>query len=278
MHNTIKKSIIVSLLFILNCLFIFGQEKSIDILYLKNGGVIKGIVIEHIPFSTIKIQTFDGSIMVYKTNECDSIKKEFIYSNQEAAKIRRNTIPTKFSKNCYYNLILESSTFLGKSKYDRTYYIEGESLIAFSGINIINGIQLHKKSFVGIGTGLNFHLYDAVIEPEFFLSFPVFLDFRYYLLNKKTQPYFNTSAGVVIPLSFISGFDKLYYYFINPSIGVKAKISSRNSINISLGYTFLFNKATLQTYNIGNPPHYDYMDHEVYNNINGFNLKIGFTF
>jgi len=272
------KKIFLTFLLTLSCILAIGQEKSIDILYLKNGGVIKGIVLEHIPFNTIKIETFDGSIIVYKTSECDSIKKEMIYSNKEAAKIRRNTTPVKFSKNCYYNLILESTTFLGKSKFERDYFIKGQGLIAFSGINIINGIQFHKKYFAGIGTGLNFHMYDAVIEPNFFFSLPVFFDFRYYLLDTKSQPYINFNAGAVLPVSFMNDTDSPYYYFISPSLGAKVMMNARNSINISLGYTYFFNKVTLQTYNVGNAPHYDYMDHVVNNNINGINLKIGFTF
>ena len=80
------------------------------------------------------------------------------------------------------------------------------------------------------------------------------------------------------PFYFIAGVNERYYYFINPSMGVKTNVSLRNSINLSLGYLFSFNKVILQTYNIGNAPHYDYMDHEVYNQINGINLKIGFTF
>lgn len=76
---------IITQILILNGNVIFGQEKSVDILYLKTGNAVRGQILEHIPSQTIKIQTSDGSIMVYKTSECDSIKKETVYPNNEKA-------------------------------------------------------------------------------------------------------------------------------------------------------------------------------------------------
>ena len=44
--------------------------------YLKNGGVVKGTVTEQIPGVQIKLQTNDGNIFVYKTNEIEKITTE----------------------------------------------------------------------------------------------------------------------------------------------------------------------------------------------------------
>lgn len=54
------------------------EDKSeyVDIVYLKNGSIIRGIVIEQIPNVSIKIQTKDGSIFVYKMEEVEKITKE----------------------------------------------------------------------------------------------------------------------------------------------------------------------------------------------------------
>ena len=46
-----------------------------DVVFLKNGSIIKGTVVEMIPDQTIKIQTADGSIFVYQMNEVDRIQK-----------------------------------------------------------------------------------------------------------------------------------------------------------------------------------------------------------
>ncbi len=47
-----------------------------DVVYLKNGSRIKGILIEQIPNKSIKIQTKDGSVFHYNMDEIDKITKE----------------------------------------------------------------------------------------------------------------------------------------------------------------------------------------------------------
>jgi len=47
-----------------------------DFVYLKNGSIIKGTVIETIPDSTVKIQTDEGRSYVYRMTEVDKITKE----------------------------------------------------------------------------------------------------------------------------------------------------------------------------------------------------------
>lgn len=53
-----------------------NKSDYIDVVYLKNGGVIKGMIIEQTPNVQIKIQTKDGSIFVYKFDEIEKITKE----------------------------------------------------------------------------------------------------------------------------------------------------------------------------------------------------------
>jgi len=43
-----------------------SDGKMVDVVYLKNGSVITGSIIEQIPNETIKIQTRDGSVFVYQ--------------------------------------------------------------------------------------------------------------------------------------------------------------------------------------------------------------------
>lgn len=52
------------------------EVTSIDIVYLKNGSVIKCTILEQIVGETIKIETSDGSIFVYKMEEVLKITKE----------------------------------------------------------------------------------------------------------------------------------------------------------------------------------------------------------
>lgn len=47
-----------------------------DVVYLKNGGMIRGIIIEQVPGTSLKIQTRDGSVFVYRMDEIERITRE----------------------------------------------------------------------------------------------------------------------------------------------------------------------------------------------------------
>ena len=47
-----------------------------DVVYLKNGSIIRGVIIEQIPGNSLKIQTPGGSVFVYKMSEVLKIAKE----------------------------------------------------------------------------------------------------------------------------------------------------------------------------------------------------------
>jgi len=53
-----------------------SQQEYEEVVYLKNGSIIKGTIIEQVPDVSIKIQTKDGNIFVYKMEEIDRITKE----------------------------------------------------------------------------------------------------------------------------------------------------------------------------------------------------------
>lgn len=53
----------------------FAEEYQ-ETLYLKNGSVIKGVVIEQIPGVSLKMQTNDGSIFAYKMEDVERLPKK----------------------------------------------------------------------------------------------------------------------------------------------------------------------------------------------------------
>jgi hypothetical protein len=62
--------------FLLISFFAFGQEAMIDVVYLKDGSIIRGLIIEQVPTKSIKIQTRDGSVFVYQIDTIEKITKE----------------------------------------------------------------------------------------------------------------------------------------------------------------------------------------------------------
>jgi TM2 domain-containing membrane protein YozV len=56
-----------------------------DVVYLKNGGVIRGVIIEQIPLEKLRIRTADGSIFVYQMSEIERITREAPFSTPAVA-------------------------------------------------------------------------------------------------------------------------------------------------------------------------------------------------
>ena len=80
MRNYIRL-ILLAAVILLSVTALVAQTK--DIVYLKNGSVIKGMILEMIPEKTIKIQTADGNIFVYNMSEVEKISKEVAPSISE---------------------------------------------------------------------------------------------------------------------------------------------------------------------------------------------------
>jgi hypothetical protein len=70
-----KITLLLSVLFI--SVAIYAQQNNmIDVVYLKNGSILRGIIIEQVPNESIKLQTSDGNIFVYQTDEILKITKD----------------------------------------------------------------------------------------------------------------------------------------------------------------------------------------------------------
>lgn len=70
------------LLFVLVSLMLMGAaamaQNYRDVVYLKNGSIIKGVVLEQVTGGDIKIQTADGSLFVYPSDQVIKVVKEVV--------------------------------------------------------------------------------------------------------------------------------------------------------------------------------------------------------
>lgn len=81
LSNILLRSTFVVLSLVIFLLLIFPslgitQGNMQDVVYLNNGSIIKGIIIEQVPNKSIKIQTKDGSIFFYRLDEIQKLTKE----------------------------------------------------------------------------------------------------------------------------------------------------------------------------------------------------------
>lgn len=71
------KSIALILIFFMCITGVNAQMQQLEeVVYLKNGSVVRGVIIEQVPNERIRIQTRDGNVFVYTYNEIEKITKE----------------------------------------------------------------------------------------------------------------------------------------------------------------------------------------------------------
>jgi len=60
------------------CTDLVAQQNYQDVVYLRNGSIIRGIIIEQIIGKSLKIQTAENNVFVYSLDEVEKITKEQI--------------------------------------------------------------------------------------------------------------------------------------------------------------------------------------------------------
>jgi hypothetical protein len=217
------KSLILTLLLLLS-FDLSAQNGWQDVVYLKNGSKIKGMITEFVPNVSYTITTSDGSIFVCNIADIVKITKEQVISSTVPAKPDSlRVIPTpfeypgsqEFTKG--YRGIVELGYGLKSGKYG----------LDVTNFNFVNGYQLTEKMFVGVGTGIKYFT-----ESEMTLI-PLYADFKYSFLNQKVSPMFGFSAGFSFNPN--SGFEGEGFLF-NPSLGTQIKGKNNMRYNISLNY------------------------------------------
>ena len=177
-----------------------------ELVYLKNGSIIKGIVIEQVPSGSMKVQTSDGSIFVYPMSEVERIVKEYSEKENEANSAKTLRIGYKWFLECGYLL-------------DNENYNHIEAVTS-------HGYQFSPYLYIGGGLG-----YESFID---ILSMPMFANVRLTPLNKAVTPYLDVKLGYALQLT-TSGYDGGGLFF-SPTIGCRIGVSKKSGISFGLGY------------------------------------------
>ncbi len=214
MKNINFKKAVLILFLLFGTMLSYGQEGYEEVVYLKNGSVIRGVIIEQIPNVSIKIETADRNIFVYKMEEIEKITKERI-----PEQFRNNKKPVNQGRglSAGYKGIVDIGYDIGVGDY-------GVDRIR---LNIINGYQFNPYFSMGFGLGVRYY-YDAEAA-----LMPFFADFRANFIDNSVSPYFSLGFGYSFDLTdYFEGVGIL----LNPTIGVSFKVSDKTALNIGVGY------------------------------------------
>ena len=158
-----KKHLIIYTILIFNLLPLSAQ-KSKDVLYLKNGSMIYGKLLE-VTDNQYKIQTSDGSI--------------FIYSLPEVEKFVNETATFDGRKKNGFGFNLEAGFLVGSQS--------NEYPAPFS-FNCLIGYTTNSKNLISLGSGVEF-----IGRPYT----PLFLEYKYSIYDRKTTPFLFVRAGTL---------------------------------------------------------------------------------
>ncbi len=217
------KKLITLILFTFISTLVFAQNNYQDVVYLKNGSVIRGIMIEQIPNETIKIETADRSIFVYKMDEIEKITKE-------EKKVEKSEEKTVAKVNVQEPTNTEGSGlqtgYRGIAEFGYQFGLGDYGLDRFK-FNMINGGQVSPFFFIGGGVGLRYYFDDDVALV------PVFVHARANVLDNKVSPYFALSIGYSFNATddFSTG-----GLMVSPATGVTFVVSKKVNLNVGLSY------------------------------------------
>jgi hypothetical protein len=225
--------------FLLACLFastVFAQKSYEDVVYLKNGSVIRGMIVEQVPNVSLSIK---------------SGLNLFVYKLDEIAKYTRE--PSISAKKGFG---FKSKGFVANYEIGLTDFPKGTNLPMFS-IMLVNGYQFSPYISVGLGVG-------AEISAKNIYNVPIYADLRAYFTTTRLAPFFNLGFGYnafiqKLPGSSIPVYHSIpyppYYYYsydevssntsvlhglmFNPSVGARYAITQKVGVTLSVGYKLL---------------------------------------
>ncbi|MFN8240888.1 MAG: hypothetical protein U0X39_09070 [Bacteroidales bacterium] len=223
-------------------------QNTRDVVYLKNGSVIKGELYE-ISDNQAKIKTTDGSLFIVNTSEVDKFLKE------DLSKAER--------KSSGLGIALEGGFMIGPQTSDYS--------APFSFNTVVN-YTVGTKNVFGIGTGVEF------LGKSYT---PVFFEYKTYINDNQVAPFVFFRGGVVL----FTGSDEETTNYYDPYYNTYRKYSGGGTFTAGTGVSWVrdqFETYLTFAYRYAHTS-YEEKNYSNYpttykNNFNRLEIKVGFRF
>ena len=126
-------------------LAVFAQHAMQDVIYLKDGSIYKGVIIETVPNVSYKIESRDGNVFAVNIGEVEKITKE---QNEYT------TSRSGFGPWGHRPWGMDSTRYEPREK---GYFNELQVLVenVQGGVRFVNGYKFNRFAYVGIGVGID---------------------------------------------------------------------------------------------------------------------------
>lgn len=230
----------ISLTVFLICFFIFNTLKAQigyeDAVYLKNGSIVRGIIIEQIPNQSIKIQTRDRNIFVYKMEEIEKITKEntgYKKSEADAAEIKKHPYSG-------FSIGVEMGVGSGTGTDNMEEGIaSAHALIGY----------MHQSIFTA-GILAGFNMWGVAQNQEPLSLLDCSFAFRLFPLRSRFTPFLSADAGYAVESANTGVSGGITY---NLGVGGRINFTQKRGLNLCLAYKAQRLHQTEIKYNYINP-------------------------
>lgn len=267
-----KTHFIVLVLSLFICASVFAQVEREDVIYLKNGSIYRGTIIEQIPGVSYKIEILGGTVILVPAADVAKITKEERQVRSESPRRDRD---------------YESRSPQPKHEFSyrpRGYFFQGqvEAEALEFGFRVVNGYKFGQFGYLGLGVGVDGVILDLHGSSDY--SGPYFPIYVYYggdILKKQITPFYSIEAGYAFhpftgasdltPGNVIGGGASSGNYIINSKGGLMCgagfgvRFYSRRKVHIDLS-GHLDVKQSFSTYEV-----------DGYNSVSGYSYTYNVT-
>lgn len=201
-----RKFILITGILVALPLVLAGQSKTEDVIYLKNGSILRGEIVEQVENEFIRIEISGGNVFLIDFNEVEEIKSE------------------SKKTSTYY----KESGYMNRSGLDVLQATNSSSPRFY----MVNGYQFTPKFSAGFGIG-----FTPYNDPLTLI--PFFVDFNFRLLEANYSPFFFLKAGYNFSVHHDEDFiidEHRGGLLFNPGIGLQFNLSSGLGWYLNAGY------------------------------------------
>lgn len=153
-----------------------------DVIFLKNGSVIRGKLLEYQLDGNTRIETVGRNVLVFPSSEVSHLSVEPL-----APPKATQSQNTRFKDRGYYNL-----TQIGLLLRNPGADAYSQENTQAANLQMVNGYRFHRLLYAGVGVGLSFF--------QRGYSLPVFGELRGDILHAEVTPHYYVNAGYSFPL------------------------------------------------------------------------------